>query len=123
MNLKQLRERGGFVPSAPVKKSIVWKTTDEKSGAEEDVAFDIFVRKLSFGMVESIATDPDGKSRNATLISLAVVLGDDGKETLSYTDAYQLKPSLARAMVIAIAEVNALPKPKMEGEDKDDPKG
>lgn len=122
MNLKQLRERGGFVSAKPVKKSVTWKQVDDLSGAGEDVTFDVWVSKLSFGMIESLATAPDRRSRNAALIAEAIRLGDEGKDALSYQDAYQLKPSLARALVIAIAEVNALPKPKEDGEGADDPK-
>lgn len=122
MKLQDLRKQGGFVSAAPVKKSVTWKKVDDLSGEETEVTFDVWVRKLSFGMIESLFVSPDRKSRNAILISEAVRLGDDGKEEITYLDAFQLKPSLARAIMTAVAEVNALPKPKDEGEEADDPK-
>lgn len=128
MNLKQLREKGGFVSVRPVKKSVVWKHADDLSGEEHTDSFDVHVVKLSFGMVERIqmgvrATDEnDQRSANAQLISEATRWGEDGKERMSYQEAYQLQPKLARALVIAIAEVNALPKPKEPGEEPEDPK-
>lgn len=122
MNLKELKAAGGFVSPALVKKPITWKKADDLSGQESEITFDVWVRKLSFGMVESLVTAPDQRSRNSALIAEAVRLGDDGKESFSYQDAYQLKPALARQLVIAIAEVNALPKPKEEGEEAEAPK-
>lgn len=120
MNLKQLREQGGFVSPKPVKKSITWKSADDLSGEEKEITGDVWVIKLSFGMIDELSNGADQASRNAALIHHALRLGDKGEEQMTFRDAYQLKPSLARAMIIAIAEVNALPKPK--GEEAEDPK-
>lgn len=123
MNLKELRSRGGFVSVAPVRKSVTWKRLDE-AGVEQSDTFDIWVVKLSFGMIETISAPEEKRARNAALIHEAVRLGDDGKERFTYQDAYQLQPSLARALIVAVAEVNKLPKPKDGDEEEEslDPK-
>jgi hypothetical protein len=122
MNLQELHQRGGFVSAAPVKKEVRWDHVDEKTGEKVTDVFDVLILKLSYGLIEQIYSSPDKKSRNASLISEAVRLGEDGKEVISYVNAYQLAPSLGSAFYLAIAEVNALPKPKKE-EEADDPKG
>lgn len=122
MNLKELKARGGFVSPAPVKKSVTWKHVDD-NGVEQEDTFDVWVVRLSYGMIDSLYSGEDARSRNAALISEAVRLGESGKERFTYQDAYQLQPSLARALMLACAEVNALPKPKdKEEEGADDPK-
>lgn len=94
MNLQQLRESGGIVSAEPVKKTVTWK----------DNKFNVFVIRQSFGTVESMVRDLDGRSRSASLIASFIRLGD-GTEQLSYEDAYQLQPELAAEFVRAINEV------------------
>ena len=107
MNLKELRAKGAFVSAHPVKKSVTWKTSEG-----EDVAFDVYVKKLSFGDYERLfLSESDDRSRMARVLAETVKLGDEGKEDLSYEDAYQLEPSLARALIDAVNGVNAAPKP------------
>lgn len=108
MNLKDLKEKGGFVSSKPVKKEVVWK--HKVDGAEVDETFTIHVRPMSYGDIERIFIDPkdEDRSRTAALLSESVLLGDDAKERLTYTDAYQLAPSLAAALSKVVSEVNAL---------------
>ena len=120
MNLKQLREKGAFVSIKPVKKTVTWKHRDA-SDKEVEEEFDIHVIKLSYGMVERISSSAlmsgeEKKSANAQLIVEAIRLGDDAKERFTYLEAYQLQPSLARTLIVAIAEVNALPMPDVEGD-------
>jgi hypothetical protein len=123
MNLKELREHGGFVSAKPVKTSVTWKRTDDLSGESKEITFDVYIRKLSFGMIEETMTTPDKRSRNALLISEAVGLGKDGKDRMTYAEAYQLQPSLARELYIAVAKANALPTPKKDdAEETEDPK-
>jgi hypothetical protein len=109
MNLKELRERGGIVPSAPVKHEVTWTRLAE-DGTEDSVTFTVHVRKHSFGMIERLFAN-DGKhpdrSRAATFISESILLGDDGSERISYEDAFQLDAGLARVLVDAINTVNA----------------
>lgn len=108
MNLKDLKDKGGFVSSKPVKKEVVWK--HKVDGEEAEESFTIHVRPMSYGDIERIFIDPkdEDRSRTAALIAESVLLGDDMKERLSYTDAYQLAPSLAAALSKAVSEVNAL---------------
>lgn len=105
MDLKELKGKGGFVPSALVKKSVQW----EHNG--ETLDFDIFVRRLSFGVIEKMLANNDNEqSRTSMLIAACICLGDGGKESLSYDDAYQLEPTLARVFADALKEVNELGK-------------
>lgn len=110
MNLKELREKGGIIDASLVKKSVSWKHPDEGGKEVEDV-FDVHIRRLAYGMVESILRpDSSGKNRSVTslLISSAVMFGEDADEQLSYDEAYQLEPGLAAALSIAVKEVNQL---------------
>lgn len=124
-NLKQFRDKGIFVPLLPVKKEISFKLVDEATGKAEDVTADTYIRKLSAGMIEEIHVDKNKRSRTSTLISEAVREDEGGKKpAFTYQEAYQLKPDLSRALYVAIAEVNYLPKPKGNDEEEaEDPKG
>jgi hypothetical protein len=106
MDLKNLKAVGGVVSTDLVKCAVTW----EREG-EEALTFDIFVRRLSFGDVERVLRDEArGHSRAASLIAAAVRLGDEGADQLSYDDAFQLKPTLAKAFANAVSEVNELGK-------------
>lgn len=108
MDLKSLKDAGGIVPSALVKRSVTWERDDG-----EVLTFDIFVRRLSFGDVERVLQDEErGRSRVANLIAMAVRLGEEGSERLSYDDAFQLEPTLAKVFANAVSEVNELGKTK-----------
>ena len=108
MDLDTLRKRGGIVPSEPVKKEVSW-THPDKNGKNVTDTFTVFVRKHSFGQIEKLlATDtkhPD-RSRAAAFISESILLGEDGSETLSYEDAFQLDTTLASVLMTAVNEVN-----------------
>lgn len=102
MNLSELKEAGGIIAAAPVKKSVTW----EREGADP-MTFDVHVRRLSFGTLERLlVADADDRSRSAAYLSATVLLGDGGDEPLSYEDAFQLDPSLATALITAAREVN-----------------
>jgi len=107
LNLKQLREQGGLVSLTPVAKEVTWKPP----GSGDSVTFTVHIRKLSFGAVEKlwggIEKDAD-KSRIASFLSTTVLLGEEGKEELSYKDAYQLEPSLATVFIEAVNAVNGI---------------
>jgi hypothetical protein len=116
MRLKELRAKGGFVDTTPVKKNLNWERTGPDGETLID-NFDIFVKRQSFGTIERLLLtddkDPD-RSRSARYIAECVLLGDDGKEALSYADAYALDPTLAKLFIQAINEVNGVsstPKP------------
>lgn len=108
MNLKELRERGGIVSSAPVKHEVTWDRTAE-DGTADPVTFTVYVRKHSFGSIERLfaadAKDPE-RSRAAVFISESVLLGEDGSEQITYEDAYRLDPGLAKALMDAVSAVN-----------------
>lgn len=102
MKLSELEKIGGLVSDKPVKKTIVW----ERSAGDE-IEMDIYVKPISFGGFESFISDdinPE-RSRSAMIISESILFGD---EQLPYEKAYQLKPSLAAALMKAINEVNNL---------------
>jgi len=108
MNLDQLKQRGGVVPSAPIPHEVTWSHTTPE-GEQVDDTFTIHVRRRSYGEVErGLVVDGDDpeKSRGAALISQCVFFGEGGVESISYTDAYQLDPSLAAVLMKAIKDVN-----------------
>jgi hypothetical protein len=127
MNLQELKARGGFVSSEPVKKSVTWKH-ETADGQEIDDKFYIYVVRQSFGSVEKLLTGINDRSKTAAFISACVRFmanTDEAKEyekkraddptmpvrldlleSMSYEDAYQLEPSLAGALVVAINDVN-----------------
>jgi hypothetical protein len=110
MDLNQLRERGAIVPSATVETEVSWTRPDE-TGRDITDTFTVHVVKHSFGTAERLVLadrkDPDFSQR-AMLISESIRLGEGGSERLSYEDAYQLEPRLARAFLDAVYEVNGL---------------
>jgi hypothetical protein len=80
----------------------------------------VWVRRLSYGDVDSLsAPGGDIRARNAAMISEAVRFGETGEEQMSYTDAYQLDPKLARALIMPLAEVNAMKIPKAKPNGKE----
>lgn len=95
MNLQQLRESGGIVPSEPIKKTVKWRND----------TFNVFVVRQSFGSVEQLVQGFDESSRSAALIASFIRLGDDASEQMTYEDAYQLHPELAGEFVRVINEV------------------
>lgn len=114
MNLKELRERGGIVPSAPVKTEVSW-THPGEDGQDVTDTFTVHVVKHSFGAVERIIGEnnrhPD-RSQTAAFIAASILLGDDGSEVIAYEDAYQLETGLARALMDAISRVNGTGDPE-----------
>jgi len=113
MDLKTLREKGGIVPSVPVKHEVTW-THAAEDGSELADTFTVFIRRLSCGVIDRIRAAArtavkDGDtalSERALIISEAVLLGEDGSERLSYEDADALEPSLAEALTAAVNAVN-----------------
>lgn len=97
MNLKELKAAGAFVSTDHVKRTITWK----------DYTFDVFVRRQSFGSLERLLMATDDRSKSATHIAECVLLGENA-EPMTYEDAYQLEPSLARELLVAVREVNGL---------------
>jgi hypothetical protein len=62
MNLKDLKDKGGFVSSKPVKKEVVWKR--KVDGVKEEDTFTIHIKPMSYGDVERIYIDPEDKERS-----------------------------------------------------------
>lgn len=111
MKLDELRARGGLVDMTLVKKNVTWRRVDE-DGKGEDVDFDIFVRKNSFGLL-ALANQQgrEGMSRDAVVIANGIRLGENGEEVMTYEDAYALEPALSVVLFTAFMEVN---KPRTE---------
>ena len=114
MDLKTLREKGGFVPSVPEKREVSW-THIAEDGTEVTDTFTVFIRKVSCGVIDRIQAAAraavtgggPGISQRALVISEAVLLGEDGTERLSYAEAEALDPSLAEVLTGAINAVNS----------------
>jgi hypothetical protein len=108
MKLQDLKDKGGFVPSAPVPVEVTW-TRAGPDGAEVSDTFTIHVKRQSFGAIERLLLVDDkdkDRSQSARFIAETVCLGEKGKEAISYADAYALEPSLAGVFLKAINEVN-----------------
>jgi hypothetical protein len=104
--LKQLTEQGGFAATKPIKKHIKFEIDGNKLEA------DIHVRQIGIGEYEDVyvGDDKDKRSKTAKMISESVLLGEDGKERISFDDAYRMKPALASAILDAFNEVNGAKK-------------
>ena len=104
-SIADLKALGAFVPDAPVEKEITFRID------EHDYTAVIFVKKMSVADQERIvvgSTAEDGE-RGAKTISELVLLGD-GKERLPFGEALKLHPAIAKAMMLAVAEVNGAAK-------------
>lgn len=100
-SLNDLKKAGGFVPEAPIAKSITFKTDNG-----DDVSADIFVRKLGVSDYESLFTgEAVSKSHTAMAIHVGIRLGK-GDEVIPYDLAARLDKSLATALMRAFQEVN-----------------
>ena len=64
MDLRQLEEKGGFVPSAPIVKEVSWTHTPLDATEEVTDTFTVHVKKLSFGAIEQLLS-PDNKQSGA----------------------------------------------------------
>lgn len=105
-SMKDFKGMGGMVSPIPVKKEIKFKLD-----GDEELSGTIHVKRLAIGDYEALfLVDGEERSRTAKIISEAVSLGPDGKERISFKDAYQLHPALAGAMIVAFNEVNAAKK-------------
>ena len=107
MDLNQLKSRGGVYTAPPVPKEIVWTHADPETGEDVTDTFTIHVRRLPYGDVERmIKALQEGRSQTAEMISAAVRLGENGKETIDYDTALLLDPALAGLFAKAVEEVN-----------------
>ncbi|MCB1928288.1 MAG: phage tail assembly chaperone family protein, TAC [Rhodocyclaceae bacterium] len=98
MNLAELKQAGGFIPAEPVKVPVEWKGN----------AFDVFVKKLAFGDVETLVGDGSDEGRSARMIAASILLGDS-REPISFADACRLDVSLAGKLIEAINTANGTP--------------
>ncbi len=103
MKLDELQKIGGFVSKEPAKEELTWTPPEG-----EPVTFTVFIKRLSAGAIERLWVDTrkEDRSHSAALISESVWLGEDGKERLSYDQAFQLEMTLATALLDAIDRVN-----------------
>lgn len=102
LTLNDLKTSGGFISSAPVKRTITFTLDDGVPRTGE-----IYVKRLSIGDHEKMFLSANDKqSRTALLISEVITLGEDGKEKISFEKAYQLHPALAAEMIKEYQAVN-----------------
>lgn len=107
MHLKELKEKGGFVSSGLATKKLSWEHKDE-NGKDVTDEFEVFVKKLSFGLVSEIYDTNEKRQRVVLFVHHGIRLGDKGQEQMSYDDAYNLKMELATLLSNAVVEVNGL---------------
>jgi len=110
MDLKQLRAKGAFIKAPPVPTEVTWVHNDPETNEEVTDTFTVHVRRMSIGWLDRVigpGTQNPLRSRTAALISEGVLLGEDGAESISYADAYQLDFGLATALLNAFNRVNS----------------
>lgn len=107
MDLKQLRARGGFVQAPPVPTEVTWTHNDKETGEEQVDTFTVHVRRMSVGWLDRVLLPGKDRSRTAALIAEGVLLGEDGKEQMTYEQAYLLDFDLAQALLKAFNKVNS----------------
>lgn len=105
MNLQQLTDLGGFVDAAPSQQTVTWTRTNAAGEPITDT-FDVWVRRRSFGTLERVQALGEDRSRSAQILSECILLGDD-KQPIDYVQAYQLQPTLAMALIEAVAAASA----------------
>ncbi len=108
MDLKQLQELGGIVPPTPVEQTVSW-TRIADNGEEVTETFAVRIKKLSAGEMERLWDDAranPSRSHMAALIAASLHLGDDGKERISYDQAFTLDLTLMEALLDAVDKVN-----------------
>lgn len=99
--LKELKAQGAVVSDKPVRKEIAYTLDGEAYKAT------VHVKRFGIGEYEALfSNDADKRSRSALTIAQAITLGADGKERITFEDAYRLRPELATAMLGAFNEVN-----------------
>ena len=120
MDIDRLRKLGAFVADRPVKRSVVWtRFTDE--GDKEELAFDVWVIKPSFGQIEDVVAQSAGSvSVRSALIASCIRLGEDGKGQFTLEEVRALDPGLATALSNAITEagVDLAKKPNRQARTK-----
>lgn len=110
--LKELKAQGAVVSDKPIPKEIEYTLDGETYKAT------VHIKRFGIGEYESLfSNDADKRSRTALTIAQAVTLGSDGKERITFEDAYRLRPELAAAMLAAFNEVNVPKKPSGRGID------
>ncbi|MAS10300.1 phage tail assembly chaperone family protein, TAC [Salinisphaera sp.] len=102
-SIREITESGGIISADLVKRSGTWR----HGGEEHEVEF--YVRRLAFGDIDRVYNrdNPDA-SQSAELISMAIRLGDDGDEALTYEQAYQLNAGLAMLFSDHVMSVNGV---------------
>src|SRR5690625_65470 len=114
MDLTQLKAKCAVVSADLVKAPVTWthKTPD---GTEVTDEFDVFVRRVSFGVLERAGQEAN---RASALIAACVCFGKDGEEVMSYDEACALDPSLATQLVEAVNRVNKVDERMASDEEK-----
>lgn len=102
MDLKTLREHGGFVPLEPVQREVTWTPPEG-----DPVTFTVLVRTLSGADREILRGKLTKETSVAALVvSEGILLGEGGKERLTYAQACGLQIELLGALVEAFESVN-----------------
>lgn len=107
MDLKTLTDRGGFITEPPVKVKVTWTHVD-KGGQEITDEFDVWVRRLAHGDMETILRKfaNDQHSLSCEMIANGIRFGENADEMMDYEQALMLDPSLAKELAQAVEKVN-----------------
>lgn len=112
MNLEDLERFGGIVSAELVKCEVTLQTENEQ-GEPEDKPFAVFIKRLAFSDYELLANAVEAapkknkKSRQATIISIAASIGENGEVEIPYDRACRMDPSLATQIIAQINQVNS----------------
>lgn len=101
MKLDDLKKKGAFVSNNLIKTPVEWVHIDPETNEVITDTFDIFVKKVSFGDLKRAYSDSTIESQSR-LLAACVRLGEEGKEELTYEQAYQLESSLGIALIEAV---------------------
>lgn len=109
-DLKDLEDRGGFVPPDPFKVPVTWKHKDEL-GAEVTDTFEVFVVRKSAATInraKDIARsikkggDLDELDMEAVIVSSFIRLGEKADQRISYEMALRLDEDLQHELIRAV---------------------
>jgi hypothetical protein len=113
LTIDRIRSIGGLVTAKTERVDITWTGTDPSTGERTEYTHTVEIRRMAFGWIDRVTREvrkaanghDEAQSIGATLIAGGVLFGG---ESLSYTEALQLEPSLANELLRAFYTVNGM---------------